>query len=228
MTKAELRSLVKNAVGRMDKKTQYPLRLIEFAIEAALNQLYIDMFKTRSSDLDPFIVTVEAVVNPYTGGYYTNKAVKATYPISGTILGVSRIYEVVPLPDKAGGCRAVREDAETPTLEFYPMTRREAEYYAATTLSNTETATNIVGYVTLKDKVDLYGNKAATSTLTKVELDIVPTFTTTPDTTHVTESYGQSINVLGYVLKYLGIVQPVDLKDDNSEMTWQNKTLQRQ
>lgn len=205
MIKSEIRSLVYNALPRIDKTAKYHDRVIDANIEKVLNEMYLEMFALSPHSLQRFIVrygtttAITVLLDGTTGVYYSN------LPAA-----------IVPVPDKASGVRRVSTMAQGEMM-FYPMDRREHDLIRSGTYF--ATANNLIGYSVNQTRVEYYDMTAAVITA-GVIMDLLIPFSVYADTDTVLIPELRDKNgddLLTRVLKVMGVIQPIDLKDDNSE-----------
>ena len=209
MTKAEIRSLVKNYLPKNDKTNKYHPEVIDATIERAFNQAYNKIFLKSPTELDNYTVEYTNSGNGIDMQDDANSGlIYATIPVG-----------YVPLPDKASGVRHVYSMTIAPSnsdyTDFIPMTRTEYDLMSEGVLS--ENVRNKYGYVVKQDRIEIYG-KAVTDVLDDLRMDILQLFREYSDTDVVNIPFGSDIELIQAVLALLGVVPPVDLKDDNAEV----------
>lgn len=210
MTKEEIISWVQGHLTKLDKTGRWHYRFIEAECEKVLGEMLTDLWR----------------VNPLAVGRYT-KTYGATTPIAIVQEGVSSIYystlpvQVYHLPDKASGVRGVYSLSQTGNT-FMPMDAREADM-----IFNTDVAvvTSKIGYRVRQDKRVDYYNTNAVVRGQGVRMDLLPVFSEYADTDVVlipdlSDKEGGSF--LKRVLENLGVIQAVDLKDDNRDADQSN------
>lgn len=205
MTKAEIRSLIFNALPKLDKTAKYHDRVIDANIETVLNELYLELFAVDAHSLQRFTKT-----------FGVSTAIAITLEAS-TGLYYSLLPEtIVPFPDKASGVRRVSTKIQGEMM-FYPMDKREHDLIKSG--SYFATANNLIGYSVDQTRVEYYDMTAGVIT-GGVTMDLIIPFSKYADTDTVLIPELKDKNgddFLTRVLKNMGIIQPVDLKDDNSE-----------
>jgi hypothetical protein len=205
MVKAEIRSLISNELPKFDKTGKYHPRFVDAAIEKVISGMYNDVFKADPLALQrytkgfgyttPLVVSLEAT----TGLYYT------TLPAA-----------IVPFSDKSSGVRRISTPIQG-GFNFFPMDSREMDFISG---SNIDLVTAKIGYVVTPTRVEFY--KMSTSVMTSgVRMDLIIPFSNYADTDVVlipeeTDAQGQTF--IDKVLKILGVVQKVDLLDNNSDV----------
>lgn len=223
MTKRELRSFVRASIARTDRGHDLPLRLIELAIESAVNQMYSDLFYKIGDNIDGHTISITTAPQTYSTPVGDQPIGYVNFGTQNSV-GVTNSIIAVPLPDKSGGVRKVRVNDPAGTgIEFYPMTEVEAVGFALSTTGQTSATSKILGYVPRSSKIDIYGSTSLLTQINSVEMRIVPMFSGIDDTEPVHIAYGREVELLQYVFNLLGIVPPVDKKDDNVSEIWQSK-----
>jgi hypothetical protein len=205
MLKKEIRSLIFNLLPKYDKSGKYHFRLLDAAIERVLIEMYQEVFYENPLALQRFTkpygyTTALTVISEATTGlYYTN--VPAQY---------------VVFKDKSSGIRRVSTPVQG-AFTFFPMDQREMDFVQNG--SNVDAVTTKIGYVVTPTRVEYYNMSGAVLT-SGVRMDVIIPFSVYLDTDEVLipESLNkESGEFEDRVLKILGVIQPVDLKDDNAE-----------
>ena len=206
MTKEEIRSLVRNYLMKVDKTNKYHPEVIDATIERAFNQAFSDIFFKRPMSLDNYTVEYKGTGDGITISTDANTSIKyVTLPAT-----------YVPLPDKASGVRHVYSMTSDSTYsDFYPMTETEYDLMSEGVLS--ENVRGKYGYVVRDTIIELYGI-GATDTLAKVRIRLLQNFREYANTDVVNMPFSRDIDLIRAVLELLGVVPPVDLKDDNAEV----------
>ena len=205
MLKKEIRSLIASLLPKYDKTGKYHSRFVDAAIERVLIEMYQEVFYESPLALQRF-------TKPY--GYSTALAVnsEASTGLYYTTLPVS----FVPFKDKSSGVRRVSTPVQG-AFTFFPTDQREMDYLQNG--SNADSVTAKIGYVVTPTRVEYY-NMSGTVLTSGVRMDIVIPFSTYLDTDEVLipESLNKETGEFeNRVLAILGVIQPVDLKDDNAE-----------
>ena len=207
MIKEEIISFISGHLPQIDTTNRFHYRFIEAECEKVLGEMLTDLWR----------------VNPLAVGRYT-KTYGVTSPIAISLEAVSGMYystlpvQVYHLPDKASGVRAVYPLSQTGNT-FMPMDAREADL-----IFNTDVAvvTGKIGYRVRQDKRVDYYNTNAVIRGQGVRMDLLPVFSEYADTDVVlipdlSEKEGGSF--LKRVLENLGVIEAVDLKDDNADQS---------
>ena len=211
MTKEDIRSLVRNYLPKNDKTNKYHPEVIDATIERAFNQAFSDIFFKRPMDIDNYTVEYKGTGDGIAISTDANTAIKyVTLPVAYT-----------PLPDKASGVRHVYSmTSDSDNSDFYPMTETEYDLMSEGVLSNN--VRSKYGYVVRPDIIEIYG-MSATDTLAKVRIRVLQLFREYSDSDVVNMPFGRDIDLIQAVLTLLGVVPPVDLKDDNAEVKTENR-----
>lgn len=209
MTKAEIRSLIKNLLPKFSQGSEYHNEVIDRAIEKVINHLYYETFLKNPLALQRYTkrygttTTIAVTLDAIAGIYYSN------YPT-----GVNP----VPMPDRASGVRRITQRAQG-GIKFYPMDIREMELVMNG--SYFDTITSKIGYVITQDRIEYYGMTAPIAAI-GVRMDILCPFSDYGDTEQVNipempDSQGQIFTDM--VLKVLGVIVPQETVDDNLTTT---------
>jgi len=208
MTKAEIRSLVKNLLPKEDNTGKYHSGVIDAAIETVMNQIFYDVFARTPLDLDNYTrelggagTPIAVSLNSNTGVYYS------TIP-----------YNYVPLPDKASGIRRVYQIADG-AVAFYPMSRREVDH--ARGGSYFSQASDKIGYIVRGSTIEYYKMDSTTASA-GVRMDILMSFRSYLDTDKVLFPLGRENDVIKGALEMMGVIPPKDLSDDNNDIIPRN------
>jgi hypothetical protein len=211
MIKQEIRSLARNSLPKVDKTNRWHDRYIDAAIEKALASMYHDIFTMNPLGLQR-----------YTKGYgYTTPIVVNTQVSTG------RKYctlpeSIIPLEDKSSGVRRISTPINGPFM-FFPMDAREMDLVANGCYF--DTTNTKVGYIVTQTEVEFY-NIPASIVASGVRMDLLVPFSKygeddevkIPEITDIS-GWGNktaSATFMDRVMQILGVVQPVDLRDDNA------------
>lgn len=204
MTKANIVDQILTLLPREDKVSRYHPMVVEAACEKVIIEMYNDIWKANPRLLDKYC-----------------KRYGATTPI--TIVqeaGTNIYYSTLPVrictvPDKASGVRHIYPRAYTGN-QFVPMDATDADF-----VFNTDVAivSSKIGYMPRQDTRVDYWNTNAVVRSAGVLLDLLVPFMQYADTDEVTipeltEADGVK-TFFERVLNVLGVIPPVDLKDDN-------------
>jgi hypothetical protein len=218
MVRAEIRGLIRNSLPRLDKTNRWHDMYIDGAIEKAIANLYEDIWKINPLNLQR-----------YTKGYgYTTPVQVATEATTG--IKYSTLPESIhPFQDKASGVRRISTMAQG-SFTFFPMDFREMDLIASGCYF--DTVNTKIGYAVNQTRVEYYGMTTAIQTM-GVRMDLIIPFSKyaetdevkIPEITEVTGTNYQkkASTFVDRVMAILGVVQPVDLKDDNSGNKVDNK-----
>jgi hypothetical protein len=122
---------------------------------------------------------------------------------------------IVPFPDKASGVRRVSTKIQG-GFTFYPIDARETDLVFT---SNVTTVTSKIGYCVTPTRVEYYKMTTDVSDI-GVRMDLIVPFSVYADWETVlipeeTDQQGQTF--IDKVLRILGVIQKVDLLDNNSD-----------
>jgi len=204
MIKSEIRSLVRNSLPKIDKTNRWHDNFIDAAIEKAIALMYDDIFKVNPLNLQRY-------VKQY--GYSAAIAVN-TEAVTG--IKYSTLPEsIIPVNDKASGVRRISTLAQG-ALKFIPMDAREDLLGNGAYFNNVST---LIGYSVNQTRVEYYGMTNAIQAV-GVRMDLLIPFSKYAETDEVkipeVNDPRTGETFVDRVMKILGIVQPTDIKDDNS------------
>jgi hypothetical protein len=209
MIKQEVRSLVRNSLPKVDKSNRWHDNFLNAAIEKAIASLYHDVFLTAPLSL----------LN-YTKGFgYTTPIAVSTENATG-IKYCTLPESIIPLERKGSGVIRI----STPTqgqFMFFPTDFREMDFIANGGFFGT--VNSKVGYAVNQTRVEFYNLPAS---ITSVRMDLLIPFSKyaeddevkIPEITDVSGTNYRQVaqTFMDRVMAILGVVQPVDLRDDNS------------
>jgi len=207
MIKEEIRSLIRGELPKLDKTNKFHARFIDAAIEKVLGEMYTDEFKKSPHALQR-----------YTKGFGYTTAIPIAYEASTGIYYVSYPtgISIVPFPDKASGVRRISTMIQG-GLTFFPMDAREVDLVRSG--GNVSTVNTKIGYIVLPTRIEFYNMTTAVLN-DGCRMDLIIPFSNYADTDVVlipeeVDKGGQTFT--DRVLKILGVIQPIDLKDDNAD-----------
>ncbi len=201
MTKKELINQIQAILPGEDETGKYHPNVVAAALERAMNQIFYSMAVKSERELDDY-ATSYGSPTPLTVSQDTNTLIYYT----------SLPNQFVPMPGKRSGVMNVYT-AEQGEVAFSPMTKKEADL-APNTL--TGLIGGRIGYIPRGDRVEYY-NMNATVAAAGVRMDIIVPFTDLALTDEVKYPYGYDLEITKATLEILGVIQPVDLKDNNSD-----------
>lgn len=202
MTKQEIRSLIKNLLPKLDETNKYHNNVVDAACETVLNSMIADYFNKESKDLGAFTkrygdaIALAVSTDAITGVDYT------TLPVG-----------YVPVSDKASGIRNIFT-AQAGGIMFYPMDAREFDLAVGS--SYFYLIGERIGYVVYPTRVEYLGMTDAIR-LAGVRMNIVTRFRDLLDTDVVGIPGDRVTAFTAAVLQTLGVIQPVNLKDNNRD-----------
>jgi hypothetical protein len=209
MIKQEIRSLVRNSLPKIDKSNRFHDLYLGGVIEKAINSLYHDIFLTAPLSL----------LN-YTKGYgYTIPIVVSTENATG-IKYCNLPESIIPLERKGSGVIRISTPLQGQFM-FYPTDFREMDFLAnGSFINNVSTK---AGYAVNQTRVEFYNLPVS---ITTVRMDLLIPFSKyaeddevkIPEITDVTGTNYRQVaqTFMDRVMAILGVVQPVDVKDDNA------------
>lgn len=206
MIKEEIVSQIQLLCPREDKTNKYGYRFIESVAETVLKEMYGDLYKINPG-----------LLGQYTKAYGVTTTIVVSRETGSTGIFYSTIPEkIINLPCKGSGVRRIYPGKAEAGV-FVPVDAREVDI-----LYNSDVAsvTSKIGYMVRQDtRVDYY-NMNTTLYTAGVRMDLLIPFSKYLDSDVVLipdlgEKDGGSF--LSRVMAILGIVQPVDLKDDNAD-----------
>lgn len=208
MTKAYLRSTLKNTLAAIDKTAKWHDTYLDHILEVVINSVYYQVFEQNPRALSQY--TIRYAQTPSAGQY---SGYNFVLPV-----------ELVPLPDKRGGARVIIDQTDS-DVYFVPITEQEYQLMKSTQTDDLVTTTpNVLYYVTGVDELTIVGMTSAIAAHT-FTLDLLPAFTSITDTTEMRFPLGKDMEVIKMALEILGVVPPKDLLDNNTD-TWQTKRQQ--
>jgi hypothetical protein len=213
MIKQEIRSVIRNSLPKVDKTNRWHDSYINAAIEKALASMYHDIF----------------LMNPLALQRYT-KSYGYTTPVTVVTEGATGIMysplpaSIIPFEDKASGVRRISTIAQG-GFTFFPMDFREMDLVVNGCYFHTTNSK--IGYAVNQTRIEYYKMPMAIAA-TGVRMDLIIPFSKyeeddevkIPEITDITGTNYQkkSETFVDRVMAILGVVQPVDLKDDNAPM----------
>jgi hypothetical protein len=205
MQRQEIRSIVRNALPKYDKTNRFHDEFLNRIIEKVIAQMYNDIWQVSPLNLQRYVkqygytTPLTVLTEPNTGIKYT------TLPES-----------IIPFQDKASGVRRISTVAQGAVM-FLPMDAREIDLVSNGSFFDTVTAK--IGYAVNQTRVEYYNMSAAVEAA-GVRMDCIVPFSKYAETDEVKipemadTRTGETF--MDRVLKVLGVVQEVDIKDDNA------------
>jgi hypothetical protein len=204
MRKDEIRSLTRNSLPKVDKTNRFHDRYIDACIEKAINSLYEDVWRINPINLQR-----------YTKGYGYTTPLTVNIENSTGIPYVTLPESIVPFQDKSSGVRRISTPLQG-GFTFFPMDFREMDLVASGCYF--DTVNSKVGYAVNQTRIEFY-NMSSTMIALGVRVDLVIPFSKYAEEDEVKIPEISDIKTgetfMDRVIKILGIVKPVDLKDDN-------------
>lgn len=202
MIKKELISLVKNLLPKEDKTNKYHTEVIATAMGIVYANMLNDVFNQDPKELDNFVKV------------YTGQAVLVD---ANTLVAYSTLpVAYIPFRDKASGVRKIYAYSDGSMKRFYPMDSRESDL--ALSGSYFHSVGTRYGYVVKASRVEYFNMvEDGSARFTPVIMEVVPQFTALADDDNVIIPQGRENALLAGTLEIMGVVPPVDLKDDNAD-----------
>jgi hypothetical protein len=208
MTKADMRSVVKNALKKIDSTARYHDRVVDQAIEDSVRQLFYDVYRKDPRDLSQYIreygteVALAIDFNESTEQYYTD--IPAAY---------------IVFPDKESGVRYVVGHNGDKTM-LYPMSINEMliadRTYIGSSLAESGAPYTRSFYIVKGNKI-LYYNINSDLHYAGVRIGLVIPFSEYADTDEIAVPFGQNDQVFITAMQKLSQIPPVDLIDNNKD-----------
>jgi hypothetical protein len=210
MIKQEIRSLIRNSLPKYDKTGRWGDRYINAAIEKALAEMMTEVWMVSPLNLQRYtkefaVSTLDILPKGATSLYY------AALPES-----------IIPFQDKASGVRRITTLAQG-GFTFFPMDFREIDLIQSGCYF--KTVNTKIGYAVNQDQVEFY-NMDPVVAAAGIYMDLIIPFSKydeddevkIPEITQVTGTNYQkrSETFVDRVMAILGVVAPVDIKDDNA------------
>lgn len=200
MTKAALRSLLKNTLAQIDKTAKYHDTYLDHVLETCLNGVYFQVHEQNPRALGQY---TWRYAQPITPGQYEG------------YVGVLPV-ELVPLPDKRGGVRLIIDHTNS-NVFFVPITDQEYQLMKSSQAEGLTTTTpTVIYYFTTMSEI-VFANMTAAIADHTITADLIPAFTSITDTTEVRLPYGKNIEIMKMALEIIGVIPPKDLLDNNAE-----------
>ena len=198
MTKENYIDEVIAYIARVDKTRRAHPRVIEAALTNAINSVWSMIYQEAPHDVSLFTQTYENVSVTGDKTYLTSNYTEGAEPI-----------DMVNLPRIGGGVMAIRPTNDIDVM-FFPMSVRDAMFQERL---ESHSYTTDVGYVVRGNEIQYLGipNEVA-----EVDVDIVRSFAEY-DYTEIFYMPWRQEDIIGMVLQKLGIVAPVNLKNNNSD-----------
>ena len=203
MQKNYLRDYIKNLLKKIDKTNKYHPNVIDHAIEKAINNIFSELALKNPRELDEY--TKEYDLDLAQDGTSRNYTATLTQPF-------------IPIPDKLGGVRHIEAQGDYEEIKFVPMTQKEFYLYPNT--AGYLVSDRIPYYVT-STKIFFFRPTSAVVTSGVTVHQLIP-FTVYADTDTVMIPQAMDDAVVKLALGHLGLIQPVDLANDNNDVIEQN------
>lgn len=194
MTKAEIRSSVRNRLMQIDETAKYHDKVLDSWIERVANQIMHDAFSKNLSNYD----------------FYTKQYENVSLVKSGDIVYALLPANIVQLPDRAEGVRKIQTTTGS-GLEFVPVSMEEVELYSALEVGIIDTT---IAYDVKQDRVYFWGDL---SLITAVDMWLVIPFTEYAETDEFVIPSGKDGQFFDGIVQIALSTPPKDLINDNSD-----------
>jgi hypothetical protein len=202
MTKAYIRSLLKNTLAQIDETSRYHDTYLDHILEAVINSVYYQVHAE----------------NPRALGQYTKRfSLQYLSTEWGGRYAYALTVKLVPLPDKRGGVRSILDDTDT-DIYFIPVTDQELLLMTESQARSLTTTTPICAYYAVRPTIVEFAGLTATELYHPFTFDLLVAFTSLIDTDEVPLPYGKNVEIIKMALEILGIIPPKDLLDNNSDV----------
>ena len=206
MTKAELISLVKNRLRKIDRTRKYGDKFISAELGAVITQVYNDMYRNDARDLD----------------YYTSELIQTTISYDSTTDTYYALFgsgvKLMNLPDIRRGVRYVNA-IQTKQMTFFPYTDRTLQEFIGLEADITLLSAGDdrrVGYKVLNDRITFY-NIPSSIISSGVVMHVIYDFITADDDADFNLPGGQDSTFVDLTVAALLQLPPVDLENDNND-----------
>jgi hypothetical protein len=209
MRKDELRSTIVNLLPKFEEVVRFHPRVVDAYIEKALAEYYNLVFLRNPLELQRYTkefgytVPIAVAYEAATHLYYS------LYPyITGS---TGDRVSIIPISDKSSGVRRISTIIQGGAT-FYPMDARELDLVQSGTFVSV--ATNKIGYVPRRTRVEYYDPNAVVTIATTVRFDLLIPFSQylDSDTVLVPELVNdQGLGLVDRVLQMFEKISQVDL-----------------
>ena len=198
MTKENYIDEIISVLGRIDNTRRLHPKVIETHITGAVNSVLSMIYEANPTDVSIYTKTYEDVDVTLNKIYLTSD-----YTSSGDAINM------VQLPRIGGGVMSIRPSDDSDIM-FFPMRIQDATAYQR--MHSTEYGTDL-GFVLRGNEIEIIGD----TTLTAVDVDLVRSFEEYDYDEQFYMPFERKEDVINLVLQKAGIVQPVSLKNNNSD-----------
>ena len=198
MTKENYIDEIISILGRIDNTRRLHPKVIEAHITGAVNDVLSRIYEANPSDVSVYTKTYENVALGDDKVYLTDD-----YTSTGNAI------HLIQLPRVGGGVMSVRPSDDTDVL-FFPMRLQDVVAYERMHSTNYNTD---IGFVVRGNELQIIGD----TTITEVDVDLVRSFEEYDYDEEFYIPFERKEDVINLVLQKAGIVQPVSLKNNNSD-----------
>lgn len=198
MTKENYIDEIISVLGRIDNTRRLHPKVIETHITGAVNSVLSMIYEANPTDVSIYTKTYEDVDITLNKIYLTSD-----YTSSGDAINI------VQLPRIGGGVMSIRPSDDSDIM-FFPMRIQDATAYQR--MHSTEYGIDL-GFVLRGNEIEIIGE----TTLTAVDVDLVRSFEEYDYDEQFYIPFERKEDVINLVLQKAGIVQPVSLKNNNSD-----------
>ena len=198
MTKENYIDEIISILGRIDNTRRLHPKVIEAHITGAVNSVLSMIYEANPSDVSVYTKTYENVALSDDKVYLTDD-----YTSTGNAI------HLIHLPRVGGGVMSVRPSDDTDVL-FFPMRLQDVVAYERMHSTNYNTD---IGFVVRGNELQIIGD----TTITEVDVDLVRSFEEYDYDEEFYMPFERKEDVINLVLQKAGIVQPVSLKNNNSD-----------
>lgn len=198
MTKENYIDEIISILGRIDNTRRLHPKVIEAHITGAVNSVLSMIYEANPMDVSIYTKTYENVALNDDKVYLTDD-----YTSTGNAI------HLIHLPRVGGGVMSVRPSDDTDVL-FFPMRLQDVVAYERMHSTNYNTD---IGFVVRGNELQIIGD----TTITEVDVDLVRSFEEYDYDEEFYMPFERKEDVINLVLQKAGIVQPVSLKNNNSD-----------
>jgi hypothetical protein len=204
MIKQEIRSSIRNLLPKYDKVGRWHDRIVDNAIEKVLSAMYQEIANVNSNDL-----------YRYCKRYGTTTPIAVTQDLNGNFYYSTYPEKVCVINDSSSGVRRITTRTQS-GFTFFPMDVSQLEFVRSG--SYVDTVNTKIGYLVTQDRIEYFDMTTAVRSI-GVRMDLLIPFSKYAETDvvlipEIVDAQGRDFTTR--VLAILGVVQPVDLKDDSS------------
>jgi hypothetical protein len=204
MIKREIISLLKNLLPKQDKTGKYHDAVVGAALNVVYSNMLNDIHSQDARELDNYVTTYRNVTIADTYTPYPHSTVPVSY---------------VSFRDKASGIRRIwgYDDSDV-LIRFYPMDSREVDLAQRGSMMGQAGTGARIGYVVKPTTVEYFNATSSGSLrIDAVNMDVVVEFSALDEDDVVKLPHGKENMLIAGALEMLGVIPPVDLRDNNAD-----------